>query len=182
MRSAALSGPARRLGFAVVLAGILFQALWLGLPAIFVSVGLVIAYGLWVGSRWDFAPRLKVAFVMGVVVFLGHVTEEFLTGFHRLLPALFGRAPWSDHRYLVFNGVWALVFGVAAFTVARARPLPVLIILFLAVAGGVGNGVAHLLLVLQRGAYFPGAWTAPLCFLMGVWLLVLLYAPEGDSR
>lgn len=173
----------RGLGVSLVLAGIVFQVLWLGLPAILVSAGLLISYALWVGSPWRYRPRLKGAFRVAVLVFLGHVVEEFLTGLHHAVPALFGRAPWSEERFLLFNGMWLLVFVVAAFTAAPTRALPVLIILFVAVAAGVANGLAHLLLVLQSGGYFPGAWTAPLCLLMGVWLLRLLYAPEvADTR
>ena len=104
-----------------------------------------------------------------------------MTGLQQALPALFQRAPWSDGQYLAFNGVWALVFCIAALAVRPTRPLPVLIVLFFAVAGGVGNGVLHLLLVLRQAAYFPGAWTAPLCFVVGVWLLRLLYSPGQGS-
>jgi len=179
----------RWLGAGVVVAGVLFQAVWLGLPAMFVSVMLVISYGLWVGSNWCVTPQLKIVFSIGVIIFLGHAAEEYLTGLHEALPELFGRAAWSDFQYLVFNGVWALVFSVAAITVKTGRSLPVLIILFFAIAGGVGNGVLHLLLVMQRGAYFPGAWTALLCFIVGVWLLRLLYVrplqegnPATDAR
>lgn len=178
MSSAPLSVRTRWLGAGIVLAGVLFQALWLGLPASLVSVGLVISYGLWTSSSWRFAPQLKVVSCLAVPVFLGHAAEEFLTGLQRDLPALIGRPHWSDGQFLMFNGAWAVVFGTAAVRVAVGRPLPVLIILFLAVVGGVANGVVHLLLVLQRGAYFPGAWTAPLCLVMGIWLLRLLYASE----
>ncbi len=178
MSSDALSVRTRGLGAGVVLAGVLFQALWLGLPAILVGIGLVISYGLWVGSSWHFKPQLRVVFSIAVLVFLGHATEEFLMGLHQALPELFGRTRWSDGQFLVFNGTWAVVFGAAAMTVSAERPLPVLIILFFAVVGGVANGVVHLLLVLQRGAYFPGAWTAPLCLVVGIWLLRLLYASE----
>ena len=53
-------------------------------------------------------------------------------------------------------------------------------VLFFAVAGGLLNGVGHLLLALQRGAYFPGAWTAPLALCVGIWLLWLLYARQPE--
>jgi hypothetical protein len=125
---------------------------------------------------------LRLAAGLGVLVFLAHVVEEYLTGFQAGLPALFGRDAWSTAQYLVFNGVWALVFGAAALTVRPGRSLPVLVILFLAVAGGVGNGVVHLLLVLQRGSYFPGAWTAPFCLAVGLWQLRVLYDRTGVGQ
>lgn len=176
MSSDLLSVRTRWLGAGVVLGGVLFQALWLGLPAILLSVGLVISYGLWAGSSWRFTLQLKVVFCIAVLVFLGHAAEEFLTGLQQDLPALMGRTRWCDEQLVVFNGAWAVVFATAAVRVAVKRPLPVLIILFFAVVGGVANGVVHLLLVLQRDAYFPGAWTAPLGLVIGIWLLRLLYA------
>jgi len=143
-----------------------------------ISIARLLSYGLWVATAWQVTPRLRLAFIVAILVFVGHVFEEYLTHLHLALPALFGRAPWSDPQFLVFNGVWALVFCAAAVTLSPARSIPVFIILFFAVAGGVGNGVLHCLLVLQRGAYFPGAWTAPLGLAVGFWLLRLLYASE----
>lgn len=172
----------RWLGAALVLAGVLFQALWLGLPAIFLSVALLIAFALWVGSRWRFVPRLRVAFSLAIAAFVGHATEEYLAGFHHDLPALFGSVPWTDRQFLVFNAIWGVVFVACALAVGPGRTLPVLFILFFAIAGGVGNGVLHLLLVAQRGAYFPGAGTAPLLLAVGIWLLWLLYASPGHAE
>lgn len=184
MSSAPLSTRDRWLGAGFVLAALLFQALWLGLPAIFLSVVLMVSYGLWVTTSWRVTPRLRVAFLLGILVFFVHFVEEFTTGLQRALPELFDRAAWSDPQFALFNGVWALVFMAAALTLRPGRSLPALIVLFFAIAGGVGNGVLHLLLVVQRGGYFPGAWTAPLCLAVGIWLLRLLYATEplGSQR
>ncbi len=158
-----------------VLAMVLFQAFWLGLPAIFLSFILILSCGLWLSTGWQVRPGLQKVFGLAILVFLAHVTEEYLAGLQEELPALFDRAAWSGFRYLVFNGVWAVTFITAAATLRSNSRLPVLIVLFFAIAGGVGNGALHLLLVVWRGGYFPGAWTAPLCFGMGVWLLRLLY-------
>src|SRR6266576_267638 len=48
--------------------------------------------------------------------------------------------------------------------------LAYLVVLFLALAGGVGNGAGHLLLSVTQRGYFPGAATAPLCLLVGITL------------
>jgi len=173
---------ARWLGGGFVLAAMIFQALWLGLPAILLSVALVLSYWLWTSTAWCIHRRLRAVFILAIILFLGHAVEEFISGFPAALPALFGRDPWSDARYVVFNSVWALIFTSAALTVRTGRPLSVLIILFFAVAGGVGNGVAHLMLVLRLDEYFPGAWTAPLLLVVGIWLLRLLYAPGRSDR
>lgn len=166
----------------LVLAGVLFQALWLGLPAIFVSVGLVISYLVWMTTDWTLTPRLRSVFFLTIPVFAAHGLEEYSNGFQQELPALFGRPPVTGTQFLVFNGVWMAVFCITALTLRPGRQLPVVIVLFLALVGGVGNGIIHLGLVLQRGSYFPGAWTAPLCFVVGVWLLKQLYFSGGSSR
>jgi hypothetical protein len=153
MSSVPVPRRTRWLGAGFVLAAILFQAFWLGLPAMFVSVALLISYGLWISTSWQVRPRLRVAFTLAILLFVGHVVEEFLTGIHQALPGLFARAPWSEMRYLVFNGAWALIFFTAAVALRPGRSLPVLIILFFAVAGGVGNGVLHLF-----SAALPSSW------------------------
>ena len=158
-----------------VVAMVLFQTFWLGLPAIFLSLILILSYGIWTATDWQVKPPLRKVFAFAILVFIAHVTEEYLAGLQEALPALFDRTAWSGFRYLVFNGVWAVTFIVAGVTLRSNSRLPVLIVLFFAIAGGVGNGALHLGLVVWRGGYFPGAWTAPLCFVMGVWLLRLLY-------
>jgi len=153
----------------------------MGLPALALSVGLAASYALWVGTAWRAVPGLRAAFGAGILVFVVHFVEELVAGFPRALPALVGRPPWSDPRFLAFNGAWALVFVLAFLTLGRGgSSLPVLPVLFLAVVGGVGNGIAHVLLALQQGSYFPGLITAPLCLGVGVWLLRLLYG--GSKR
>jgi hypothetical protein len=142
----------------------------------FVGIALVVAYALWLAGGWQVRPALQPVFALSILVFAAHVAEEFVTGFHREVPALFGRGPWSDTRYLAFNAVFVVIFLLAAATMRLVRALPLLALFCFAIAGGVGNGVMHLLLVIYRGGYFPGAWTALPCFAMGAWLLWLLYA------
>jgi hypothetical protein len=161
----------RTLGGVIVVAGVLFQGLWLGRAASLLSVALVIAYVIWMRAAWSLAGRsLQATYGVALVIFLVHACEEFLTGFQRRLPALVGDH-WSDTQFVVFNAAWFVTFVSAAWGLRRRRPLAVLIVLFFALAGGVGNGVAHLLLVVTQGGYFPGAWTAPLCLIVGSVLL-----------
>jgi hypothetical protein len=54
--------------------------------------------------------------------------------------------------------------------------LAYLVVLFLALAGGVGNGAGHLLLTLMQDRYFPGTATAPICLLVGIALMMRLFA------
>jgi hypothetical protein len=170
-----LSSAERAVGAVFVVAAILFQATLLGRPATLLSVALAVAFVLWIGGAWSSRdPQLGITYAIGLAIFLAHATEEYLTGFHRRLPAFVGSAPWSDAQFLTFNVVWFTIF-VTAWATHRCHTLSALVILFFALGGGVGNGLAHVILTLAEGAYFPGTWTAPLCAIVGGLLLWRLF-------
>jgi len=165
----------RTLGALIVAAGVLFQGLWLGRAASLLSVALVIAYAVWMAGGWTLAgSSLHTTYAVALAIFVVHACEEYLTGFQRRMPALVG-ATWTDSQFLVFNATWLAAFVLAGWGLYRRHPISVLIALFLALGGGIGNGIAHLALVAVRGRYFPGAWTAPLCLMAGAWLLRQLF-------
>lgn len=165
----------RWLGGLLVVAGVLFQSLWLGRAAALLSVALVLAFAIWIVGPWSLASRsLGATYAVALVVFLVHLCEEFLNGFQRQWPALVGDR-WTDAQYLVFNAAWLATFALAGWGLRRRSPLAALIVLFVALGGGVGNGAGHLLMVAVRGGYFPGAWTAPLCLIVGIVLLRQLF-------
>jgi hypothetical protein len=171
----------RTLGALIVLAGVLFQGLWLGRAASLLSVAFVIAYAVWIGGAWNLGGRsLQATYGVALLIFVVHACEEFLTGFQRRLPALVGDH-WTDTQFLVFNAAWFATFVLAAWGLHRRHPLAVLIVLFFALGGGVGNGVGHLLLVVVQGGYFPGAWTAPLCLIAGAALLRQLFTVPATA-
>ncbi|HEY2434747.1 MAG TPA: HXXEE domain-containing protein [Vicinamibacterales bacterium] len=171
----------RMLGGSVVVAAALFQGLWLGRAAALISVAFLAAYAVWLWGAWSLgSPSLQATYVVAVAIFFVHACEEFLTGFQRRLPALVGDH-WTDTQFLVFNATWFAAFVLAGWGLRRRRPLAVLIVLFLALGGGVGNGVAHLLLVVAQGGYFPGAWTAPLCLIVGTALLRQLFTVPATA-
>jgi hypothetical protein len=64
-------------------------------------------------------------------------------------------------------------------SVRRQVRLAYLVVLFVAVAAGVGNGTGHLLASAALGRHFPGLPTAPFCLLAGTVLLVKLF---GGAR
>lgn len=154
--------------------GVAWQGWWLGRPAAMLSVLLVICGLLWQYGGWVTTPRTAVAAALAIAVFAVHATEETLTGFAAALPALVGDPPWSTARFVTFNATWGAVFVAAALALRPGRRLPLLPLLFLAVAGGIGNGLAHLLAAVIRGGYVPGAWTALPCLLAGAWLLATM--------
>ena len=147
----------------------------MGSATILLSVGLVIAYLVWIAARWkNDPPAVLPMYLLAIAVQCLHFAEEYLTGFQRQLPMLLGYE-WSDARFVTFNMAWLALFVLAALGVYRRVPLAYVVVLFLALAGGVGNGVAHLLLSASQGKYFPGAATAPVCLLAGIALLTRLF-------
>lgn len=118
---------------------------------------------------------------MGIAVQCLHFCEEYLTGFQREFPALIGRQ-WSDSTSITFNLIWLALFTLAAVGVFRGMAAAYFIVLFYALAGGIGNGAGHLLLCVTRQGYFPGALTAPLNLIVGVILLRRLFGAGVESN
>ena len=88
-------------------------------------------------------------------------------------PAVFGLAPLSLPLFVSFNlaclGIWAL----SAWGLARRRQVALFPLWFLGIAS-VANGLAHPLLALNGGGYFPGLATSPLVAAVGALLLARL--------
>jgi len=176
-----VSSRDRTFGGLIVVAGLLFQSLWLGCAAALLSVVLVIAYAVWITGAWSLTSlSLPATYRVALVIFPVHAGEEFFTGFQRRFPALVG-GRWTDAQFLMFNAAWFVTFVFAGWGLRRRRPLAVLIVLFFALGGGVGNGMGHLLLVVAQGGYFPGAWTAPLCLIVGTLLLRQLFSARSTA-
>src|SRR5262249_12677551 len=123
----------------------------------------------------DAATVLPV-YLLAVAVQCSHFTEEYIAGFYRQFPKLMGGNSWSDARFVLFNMLWLAIFVLAAAGVHRRLQMAYLSVLFLALIGGVANGASHLLLSVMYGRYFPGVFTAPLCLLAGIALVVKLFA------
>jgi hypothetical protein len=155
-------------GALLVLIVLAAQTHWMGPAIIFLSGGLVVSYGVWITARWknDAAAVLPV-YLLAIAVQCLHFTEEYVTGFQHQFPELFG-IHWSDARFVTFNMLWLAAFVLAGLGVYRRVPLAYLVVLFLALIGGVGNGVSHLILSAMSRGYFPGLITAPFCILMGI--------------
>ena len=167
-------------GLAFVAGAVLFQAAVVGLSGVLLSVLLLVSFGMWLRGRWGQLDSVRGPALLMTGAFVLHATEEFLGGLPELGPALIGRSV-SDGRFLFFNAVWLVLFVGSSVRLGKGGALPVLVVLFLAVAGGVGNGVAHLGFVLMEGGYFPGAWTTLPMFVMGVWVLRRLYGSDTGS-
>ena len=142
-------------------------------------LALAVSYLLWIGQPTLRPTRgLLVTYASAVLVQCAHLVEEYTTGFYLAYPPILGAAPWSASRFLGFNFAWLAIFVVAGFGIARSWRSAYLVALFLALGGGIGNGLGHLVLSARRGGYFPGAYTAILALLVGSALLRRLLRPE----
>lgn len=157
-------------GLIVVLAGVLFNSIFLGRATVGLSLALIAAYALWFREDWGHrGKQIFPLYLACIALYIAHFIEEYLTGFYRAFPGLFGNE-WSAHRFLIFNLVWLAVFALGAAGVYAERPLAYLIVAFFALGGGILNGAAHLALSLFQWRYFPGTITAPLMLAAGVLL------------
>jgi hypothetical protein len=157
------------------------QARWMGPAVVLLSGGLVVAYSVWAATGWnDDAAAVLPIYLLAVAVQCLHFTEEYVTGFQHQFPRLFGD-DWSDARFVTFNMLWLAAFVLAGLGVYLRVQLAYLIVLFLALIGGVGNGVSHLVLSVGYRRYFPGVVTAPFCLLAGTALLIRLFGKNRRS-
>ena len=160
----------RLIGIALVTAGIAFNTFFLGLPTAGLSIGLIAAYFIWQKGHWQPArQRLLWPYVLSIGLFVVHFGEEYFTGFYAAFPNLFGQS-WSAQRFLIFNAIWLVIFGAGAAGVWYEQSIAYLIVVFFALAGGIGNGSTHIALSVWFGRYFPGTVTAPLMFASGLFL------------
>jgi hypothetical protein len=113
------------------------------------------------------AVRVAVA---AVLVQFAHFAEELATGFHQRFPEQLGLAPWSPWFFVPFNLFWLAAWVLSCRGLAAGRQPALAALWFLGIAGLV-NGVAHPLLSLRSGGYFPGLIMSPLVCVAGFLLL-----------
>lgn len=173
----------RIIGAVFVLIAVTTQFYWMGRAVVFLSVGLVISYLFWVATQWKNDPAVVLSvYLLAIVVQCMHFSEEYLTGFQRQFPMMMMGYEWSDARFVAFNMAWLAIFVLAALGVYRRSSLAYLVVIFLALIGGIGNGASHLLLSARQGRYFPGLITAPFCLLAGIAVLIKLFGKTPASQ
>lgn len=154
-------------GLAVVVACVLTLAT-MGRATTVLVLATLASYGLWLTRPvWPGSNRIVRYYAIAVLVQCAHLVEEFRGGFHRVFPPVFGADPWSPRQFLIFNLVWLVVFALAGIGLVRNHRAAYLVALFLAIGGGIANGLGHLALSAREGRYFPGAYTGALALLVG---------------
>ncbi|MEM7350609.1 MAG: HXXEE domain-containing protein [Acidobacteriota bacterium] len=118
--------------------------------------------------------RLARWLLIGIAAQCFHSIEELLGEFYIRFPEFFGLVPWSIDLWVAFNIVWVALWILAALGLVAGWRLALLPTWFFAL-GMAANGIAHPLLAVASGGYFPGLVTSPLVGILGVWLLRLLW-------
>ena len=119
--------------------------------------------------------------VVAVLLQAAHFIEESATGFYQRFPELLGLASWPRQFFVSFNLFWLGIWVLSISGLATRRRGALFPLWFLAVAC-FANGVAHPLLSVRTGGYFPGLLTSPLVGVIGFLMLRrLLLITEADS-
>lgn len=149
------------------------------LPSIFVLGLAALAALLLVLNRQsplgNVPERLAAAksLALAVVVQGVHFTEEAVTGFPERLGALLSIPAMPMAFFIVFNVTWLGIWVVSVPGLRLAWPAAFFAAWFLAIAG-MFNGIAHPLLAIAAGGYFPGLLSSPLIAGAGIWLWLKL--------
>jgi hypothetical protein len=138
------------------------------------SVGLLIAFCLWMATYRSHGPlqRGRIGWIYGTAVAVQavHLLEEHLAGFQREFPDFWGYG-WSDTLFVRFNLVALGIFVLAGIGLFSRVRLSLLFVWFMALVGGLGNGLLQIGVTIGRGAYFPGSITGVVHLGVGVLLL-----------
>jgi len=139
-------------------------------------LGLVALAALWLAenrpSPADFVigrATASQALALATAVQTAHFGEEWATGFHARFPALFGLEPMPLSFFVVFNCVWIAIW-IASIPSLRSASKPAFFAAWFLAIAGMLNGVAHPLMAIASGGYFPGLVSSPLIGLISIHL------------
>jgi hypothetical protein len=126
-------------------------------------------------SPENVAERLAAARTLALAVGVQsvHFVEEATTGFHERLGALLGLPSMPLSFFVTFNLTWLAIWVVSVPGLRSARSGALFAAWFLAIAA-MFNGIAHPLLAIAEGGYFPGLFSSPFIAAAGVWLWLRL--------
>jgi len=114
--------------------------------------------------------RLRLFYLGAIACQAAHFAEELSSGFYVRFPEQLGLTSWPEGAFVGLNVFWLVVWVVSLSGLSHSFRLAVFPAWFLALAG-VANGIAHPLLALRVGGYFPGLLTAPLVGVAGLFLI-----------
>jgi hypothetical protein len=116
-------------------------------------------------ERMPASPVLGIATAIQSV----HFVEEWITGFHVRFTALLGLDldPMPLSFFVTFSLAWLAIWIVSIPFLRVGRRAAFFSAWFLAIAG-ILNGVAHPMMAIASGGYFPGLITSPFIGIAGV--------------
>jgi len=152
----------------------------MGRAVVFLVIALGISYAIWLThGDWRLSRRFVPVLLLAVFVQGAHLAEEMWSGFYRAFPPVVGDGPWSARQFMIFNVIWLAIFLAAILGVLRQWRPAYVATLFLAIGGGIGNGLGHFALAIQAHGYFAGLYTAPFALLVGI---TLLFRHRSDAK
>lgn len=116
-------------------------------------------------QRREAANALALALILQGI----HFAEEALTGFPERLAQLLDLPAMPMSFFVVFNVTWLGIWVVSIPGIRSAHTGTFFAAWFLAIAGII-NGVAHPLLAVASGGYFPGLVSSPFIAVAAIWL------------
>jgi hypothetical protein len=122
------------------------------------------------GGERKLAVRAFVVTLMAQGLRFG---EETITSFHIAFPNLFSQPPMPFLFFMLFNLAWIGLWIAAVPALREARTWAFFAAWFLAIAGAF-NGIAHPVMALMIGGYFPDLLSSPLIGLAGALLCLRL--------
>lgn len=161
------------------------QLMWSVIPSVIVlGTVAIVAAGL---ARYRSSPvkataeRVAASTVLGIATAIqgAHFAEEWTTGFHVRFPALLGLDPMPLSFFVPFNLAWIAIWITSVPFLRRGSKAAFFAAWFLAI-GGILNGVAHPMMAITSGGYFPGLITSPFIGIAGVFLWKRLQAATSE--
>lgn len=120
-------------------------------------------------------------FALATAIQIGHFAEEWATGFHARFPALLGLEPMPLSFFVIFNLAWIVIWIASVPLLRSAQKTAFFAAWFLAIAC-ILNAIAHPLMAVASGGYFPGLISSPFAGMVGVFLLYRLLGATSNSQ
>jgi hypothetical protein len=144
------------------------------------SVAILVAIFLTIVRRSDNSDlqvrdRLVNLFLICIAFQCIHFVEEFITRLYESLPQLLGLQVWSAEFFVTFNLCWIFIWLLSTVGIKNNFRPAFFPVWFFAI-GMTGNGIAHPLMAVAVGGYFPGLITSPIVGVLGVMLLLRLWS------
>ena len=118
--------------------------------------------------------RLAVLFLAGIACQCLHFGEEYVTGLYNYFPPLPGGMRLTAGLFAGFNLFWIGIWLLSAWGIRHNLRIAWLPAWFFGLAMCL-NGVAHPLLAIRAGGYFPGLITSPVVGIAGFLVTRKLY-------